>query len=189
MLTTSSTLLERLRLPDQPEAWERFVRLYSPLLRQWVSRQGFREADAADLTQDVLVKLLALLPSYTRLPGVPFRNWLYRVTANQCHDFRRRRATRELPGDGGPGVLDKVETDSGADFEEVEYRRAVVHRALALIRPEFTDATWAAFERHILGGLSAPDVAAELHVTPNAVYLARHRVLTRLRLEIDGFLG
>jgi RNA polymerase sigma-70 factor, ECF subfamily len=89
MTDTSLSLLERLRRPDDQEAWARFVRLYVPLLLHWAGRHGLQPADAADLTQEVLVRLTGLLPSYQRGEGQTFRGWLLRVTQNQCHDFRR----------------------------------------------------------------------------------------------------
>jgi RNA polymerase sigma-70 factor (ECF subfamily) len=183
---TSLTLLERLRAPGETDAWNRFARLYAPLLHAWARQQGLQEADAADLTQEVLVKLMAELPRYTRREGDSFRGWLYRVTANQCRDFRRRVATRAMPGAGG---LSAVQEDSPlSEFVEVEYRRTVVNRALELIRPEFSERTWTAFTQLLIENRSAGEIARDLGVSENAVYLARHRVLTRLRREIHGFV-
>ena len=183
---TSLTLLVQLQQRTQPDAWSRFVRLYTPLLRAWAKKQGLRDADADDLTQEVLVKLVDELPRYQREAGQSFRGWLYRVTANRCADFRRRVATRPLPSADG---LSAVDTEPPlSDFEEVEYRRAVVNRGLELIREEFNERTWAVFSRLMIQGVPATEVAREAGVTENAVYLARHRVLTRLRREIDGFV-
>lgn len=184
--STSLTLLERLRQQTHPDAWTRFVQLYTPLLQTWARRQGLQDADAADLTQEVLVKLMTELPKYVRGEGQSFRGWLYRVTANQCRDFRRRVATRALPGADGLSGFDAEAPVS--DFEELEYRRALVNRGLELIRAEFNDRTWTAFTRLMIAGHSAADIARDLDITENAVYLARHRVLTRLRREIDGFV-
>jgi RNA polymerase sigma-70 factor (ECF subfamily) len=186
MLTTSPTLLAKLRQPNQPAAWERFVRLYAPLLFVWARRQGFQEADAQDLVQEVLLKLVRELPAYRQGGGQSFRGWLFRVTANQCQDFRRRRATRALPGDSGlSGVACP---SSGSDLEEAEYRRLLVRRALDIIRPDFSETAWKAFNGAIIAGRSPADVAADLQISVNAVYLARHRVLARLRQELDGLL-
>lgn len=182
---TSLTLLEQVRTPGHSEAWNRFVQLYTPLLRAWAKRNGFQDADAADLAQEVLVKLMALLPHYRKGDGQLFRGWLYRVTANQCRDFRRRVATRALPG---PNGLSAAEDEPLSEFVEDDYRRTIVNRALALIRPEFGAQTWDAFAKLMIENRPAADVARELGVSENAVYLARHRVLTRLRREIDGFL-
>jgi RNA polymerase sigma-70 factor (ECF subfamily) len=185
MLSTSATLLDQLRQANQPEAWARFVQLYSPLLLYWAARQGFREADAEDLVQEVLVKLVRELPAYEQREGQSFRGWLFRVTVNQCRDFRRRKATRALPGDEG---LSGVSAPSVAELAEAEYRRLLVRRGLELIRADFNDTTWTAFTRLTMEGRSAADVAAELNLSVNAVYLARHRVLARLRQELDGLL-
>jgi len=185
MLTTSPTLLNRLRQPSQPEAWARFVHLYTPLLLCWARRQGFQEADAQDLVQEVLVKLVRELPTYERGKGQSFRGWLFRVTVNQCRDFRRRKATRALPG---PDGLSAVSDDSLSELEETEYRQLLVRRGLEVIRPDFSESTWTAFTRVMVEGRSPADVAAELNLSVNAVFLARNRVLTRLRQELDGLL-
>jgi RNA polymerase sigma-70 factor (ECF subfamily) len=95
--STSLTLLEQLRQRTHPDAWTRFVQLYTPLLRSWARRQGLQESDADDLTQEVLVKLMDELPKYVRGEGQSFRGWLYRVTANQYRDYRRRRAPAHFP--------------------------------------------------------------------------------------------
>jgi RNA polymerase sigma-70 factor (ECF subfamily) len=160
MLTTSPTLLNRLRQQNDPEAWERFVRLYTPLLLVWTRRQGFQEADAHDLVQEVLLKLVRELPKYQRGDGQSFRGWLFRVTANQCADFRRRKATRVLPGAGG---LSRVSDDSSIrELEEAEYRRLLVRRGLDLVRPDFSATTWDAFVGLMLEGRHAAEVAARL---------------------------
>jgi RNA polymerase sigma-70 factor (ECF subfamily) len=186
MLTTSPTLLNRLRQPDQPRAWEWFVHLYTPLLLVWARRQGLQEADAEDVVQEILVKLVRELPTYERREGQSFRGWLFRVSVNQCRDYRRRKATRELPGDAGLAAVS--EPSPVSELEEREYRRLLVHRGMQLVRPDFDDKTWTAFVEVTVKGRPAAAVAAELNVTKNAVFLARHRVLKRLREQLDGLL-
>jgi len=184
MVTTSTNLLDRLQQPDQPQAWERFVHLYTPLLLVWAKRQGLQ--DVEDLVQEVLVKLLRELPKYRRQAAGSFRAWLRQVTVNQCEDFRRRKATRPLPGADG---LDRVAEDtSEVDLGNTEIQLLLVSRALELIRVDFGEQTWAAFTKVMLKGRSAADTAAELGMTINAVFMARNRVLTRLRQEVHGMM-
>jgi RNA polymerase sigma-70 factor (ECF subfamily) len=186
MHTTSLTLLDAVKAqPDSPE-WGRFVRLYRPLLEAWAARNGFQPADAADLAQDILVKLLSALPSYQRQAGGSFRSWLFRLATNAGHDHRRRVATRKLPaGEGLSGVEDESPL---AEMEEVEYRRELSRRALATVRGDFSEQTMAAFTRTKVDGRPAAEVAGELGMTANAVYVAVNRVMTRLRQELDGLL-
>jgi RNA polymerase sigma-70 factor (ECF subfamily) len=185
VLTTSTTLLERLR-DNTTGAWEQFVRLYQPLLLVWARRQGLQEADALELTQEVLVKLLQLLPTYQRGAGQSFRGWLYRVTTNQCMDFRRRRrATLPLP----PAEdLAAVDPPTLIELEEAEYRRLLVRRTLEVIRGDFNEPTWAAFLGVRVEGRPTREVALQLGISANAVYLACHRVLTRIKEELSGLL-
>jgi RNA polymerase sigma-70 factor (ECF subfamily) len=180
---TSVSLLDQLRGPDRAAAWPRFVRLYTPLLLHWAVRQGFQPADAADLVQEVFVKLLSALSEFERQREGSFRAWLRRIVVNQSRDFRRRRATRLFPGDDG---LSGYEDDPPAD--DADDRLRLVRRGLEVVRPDFSDSTWAAFAGVMIDSRPAGNVAAELGISENAVYLARHRVLTRLRQELDGLL-
>ena len=187
MPETSLTLLDRLRQPDQPDAWNRFARLYAPLLLEWATAQGLQNADAEDLVQTVLVKLIGQLPTYDKHAGQTFRGWLFTVCRNECHNFRTRRATRPLPGTD-EALTTVPAPQLGDDPDEAEYRRALFHRALQVVRVDFSPAVWTAFTRVALDGVAADSVAAELGVTANAVYLARNRVLTRVRGELAGLL-
>ena len=83
---------------------------------------------------------------------------------------------------------DIVEEEPTHDLEEADYRRWLVRRTLELIRADFSKATWDAFNRFVLEGQPAATVAASLGISANAVYLARNRVLTRLRQELAGLL-
>jgi RNA polymerase sigma-70 factor (ECF subfamily) len=186
MPTTSLTLLDRLRQPGHADAWDRFVRLYTPLLLHWAQRQGLHLADAEDLTQAVLVKVIRLLPSYERRNSQTFRGWLFTICRNECRDFRTRRATRPLPSAEGLDVA--VAPPRADDPDEAEYSRRVVVRALELVRADFTPDVWAAFTGFAFDGRPAAEVAYALNTTANAVYQARYRVLRRLRDELGGLL-
>lgn len=182
---TSLTLLNQLQRPHNGAAWERFVSLYAPLLRGWARARARDAASADDLVQTVFLKLQTALPKYLREDGKAFRSWLWTVTQNAARDFARGRATGALPtADGLTDVID----DPPPDFDELEHRRFVVNRALALVRPEISAQTWAAFAGVMLHNRPAAEVAAELGVTANAVFLAQNRVLARLRREVDGLL-
>lgn len=185
MPDTSLTLIERLKRSDE-SAWERFVRLYAPLLLHWARRAGFQNADAEDLVQVVLVTVIRRLGKYERRADGSFRGWLFTVARNEARDFRTRRATGPLPTSAGIETVPAAPPDAAPD--EAEYRRAVAHRALELVRCDFEPQTWSAFVAFVLNGRPAADVARELGTTPNAVYLARNRVLTRVRAELTGLL-
>jgi RNA polymerase sigma-70 factor (ECF subfamily) len=187
--STSLSLLERLKSSQdavRDPAWCRFVFLYTPLLMRWAQKQGFQEAEAADLTQDAFIKLMSSLPHYTRQPGSSFRGWLMTLLRNLGHDYRRRRSTREWAS--ATPLEDQVGHDPWVDIEESEFRQWLLHRGLNLIRDEFSEQTWRAFEGVVVHSRTAQAVGQELGMSPNAVYLARHRVLARLREELKCFV-
>lgn len=188
MDTTSITLLEQLRGSNRATAWVRFDTLYRPILHRWAERRGFQPADAADLVQNVFVKLMYEMPRYEKVEGRSFRAWLAQLLTNAGHDYRRRKATRALPdGDG----LAEVGADDGnpvEELEEADFRQQLLRRGLDVVRPDFNDQTWTAFYGVVIEERPASAVAVELGLSENAVYLARHRVLTRLRQEVESFL-
>jgi RNA polymerase sigma-70 factor (ECF subfamily) len=186
MESTSISLLERLRQPDPGRAWERFVELYTPLLLNWARRHGLQHQDAADLVQEVFVVLVQKLPEFTYDRDKSFRNWLRTVLVNKWRDRCRRQA---LPTTAGEEILAGVPDPDDPDASwEVEHRRQLLRRTLELMRPQFTSTTWKACWEFAAEGRPAAAVAAELGISENAVYIAKSRVLRRLRQELEGLL-
>lgn len=176
MHTTPISLLQQLRDPAKPEVWRRFVCLYEPLIYRWAGRLGLQEADRADLVQEVLMGLLRALPNFEHDGRHSFRAWLHTVAVNKWKDFRRKRIPSPLSADDSRWAA-LADGDVAAGFAEADYRGYVARQALQLIRAEFQSATWRAFWSAIVDERPAADVAQELGITANAVYLACGRVL------------
>lgn len=186
MLTTSLTLLERLRQPGDQEAWRRFVHLYTPLLYHWTKRVGMQESDASDLIQEVLTLLVRKLGAFHYDQRGSFRSWLRTVTLNKWREQQRR--TKGVPETNRDALEQVAIPDPAVAFEEKEYCQQLVARALQLLEPEFSRATWRAFQEHVVAGRDAATVAEELGLRVGTVYAAKSRVLTRLRQELHGLL-
>jgi RNA polymerase sigma-70 factor (ECF subfamily) len=187
MNTTSVSLLQRLRQPGEQAAWARFVQLYTPLLYYWVRRLGEQEQDAADLVQEVFVVLVEKLPEFTYDRHKSFRNWLRTITLNKWRARGRRRCKLPLPT-GDVNVLDLPSPEADDTFGEAEYRQHLTRRALELMHHEFQPNTWKACWEQVVTGRRAAEVAAELGMSEGAVYVAKSRVLRRLRQELAGLL-
>jgi RNA polymerase sigma-70 factor (ECF subfamily) len=186
-MDTPASLLERLRLPSDEGAWDRFVRLYTPFIFHWARQAGLQPADAADLVQGVLTTLIQRFPEFTYDRHKNFRGWLRTITLNQWRDFCRRRAVRACQGISDD--LPDVAVSGGQDsFAEAEYRTHLVARALELMQSEFQPTTWRACWEYVACGRSVAEIARELGISPNAVYMAKSRVLTRLREELKDLL-
>ncbi len=187
MTKTPSSLLERLRQPFEPEAWARFVGLYTPLIYSWARRIGLQEPDAADLVQDVFVTLLQVLPTFSYDRKQSFRKWLRTVTLNKWRKERKRPSHHMVQGPDGQPEPVAVSDDLEACWD-AEYQQHLVDQALRLMRTDFDEATWKACWEMAAAGRPAADVAAELGLTVGAVYAAKFRVLNRLRRELQGLL-
>ena len=186
-MDTPASLLERLKQPAPHDAWDRFVQLYSPFIFHWARQAGLQSADAADLVQGVLITLIQKLPEFTYDRQKSFRAWLRTITLNHWRDFCRRRAVRACQGISDD--LPEVAVSGGQDsFAEAEYRTHLVARALELMRSEFQPTTWRACWEFVACGRSVAEIARELGISANAVYMAKSRVLTRLREELKDLL-
>ncbi|MDX1967548.1 MAG: sigma-70 family RNA polymerase sigma factor [Planctomycetaceae bacterium] len=187
MDSTSVSLFRRLREPQPDAAWQRFVDLYGPLIFRWGCQKGLSATDAADLVQDVLATLLVKLPEFEYDPTRRFRGWLRTIVVNRACDLRRRNA--RLPANAADEVLAQLTVVEDVDlFLDAEYCRLLVHRALELLRSEFSSATWEAGRRQLLEGVRAGDAAQQLGLSLNAAYLAKSRLLSRLREELAGLM-
>lgn len=186
MHSTSASLLDRLRSPDNANAWERFVELYTPFLYYWANRVGLRGELATDLVQDVFAVLLTKMPQFEYDGTRRFRSWLRTVTLNKWRETRRRSARQSRAGEKID--LDELPAAGEEDLWDVEYRQHVTRRALELIQTDFEPSSWKACWEVIVAGRSASDVAAELGLSVGAVYAAKFRILARLREELADLL-
>ncbi len=185
---TRHSLILRLRDPADEVAWREFASLYEPLIYQLARRKGLQDADARDLCQDVLVTVSRAADRWDPDPSKgSFRGWLSRVTRNLLINFLTRR---EEPGTGRTSVVDLLEAQpkfdaAATDLFDVEYRRRLFQWAAEKVEQEFTPDTWQAFWRTAVGGETPAAVAQNLGVSIGAVYIARSRVLARLRKQIE----
>lgn len=181
---TRASLLLRLRDPRDEAAWAEFIDLYAPLVYGYGRKQGLQDADAADLSQEVLG---AVAGAVGRLEYDPyrgsFRNWLFTVVRRKLSNWRRSQRNR--PGGGVPEadrLLEQcpVPEEEAAEWE-AEWERRLFAWACEQIRRNVADSTWQAFWRTAIDDQPGKEVAADLGLSVAAVYLARSRILARLK--------
>jgi RNA polymerase sigma-70 factor (ECF subfamily) len=181
---TRPSLLVRLRDPHDEEAWRQFVDLYMPMIYQYARKQGLQDADAADLTQEVLRVVSGAIGRLEYDPGRgAFRNWLFTIVRHKLSNWRRSQGA-QTPGSGDTATLRLLEQSPEEEQEATwrdEWQDRVFTWACEQVRRDVSDTTWQAFWRTAIDCRPGKEVAADLGVSVAAVYLARHRVLARLK--------
>jgi RNA polymerase sigma-70 factor (ECF subfamily) len=186
---TRPTLIVKLRDPSDAAAWREFVGLYEPLVYRVARAKGLQDADARDVCQDVFRAVARAVDRWEPDPARgTFRGWLFTIARNLAVNVLSRQG-RHPRGTGDTDALimlhelPAADPDTTAEFD-AEYRRRLFRWAADQVKGEFAPRTWQAFWRTAVDTAPVADVAAELGMTAGAVYVARSRVLARLRQRI-----
>jgi RNA polymerase sigma factor (sigma-70 family) len=186
---TRASLLVRLRDPNDADAWTEFMRLYASVIYGFARKRGLQDADAADLMQEVLRSVSNAIGrlDYDPRRGT-FRGWLFSITRNKVFNFLEA-SRRHARGTGDSAAHRRLEEQPGREADEDdwdrEYDRKVFSWAANRVKKEFQPSTWQAFWMTAVDGRNATEVGGQLGLSPGAVYVAKSRVLARLREEIS----
>ncbi|MCB9917167.1 MAG: RNA polymerase sigma factor [Planctomycetes bacterium] len=188
--TRRSLFLQLERRSDA--AWQEFLSIYEGAIYRVCRSRGLQDADALDVTQDVLRAVHERIPTweYGRSHG-SFRSWLLRVARNISIDKLRERARRPVVGSGTEvDALISATVDPGSESEtlfDLEYARGCFQRAMTRVRSEVREVTWRAFEMTAVDELPPDEVASALGIAIGSVYTAKCRVVARIRKYVEVF--
>ena len=182
-----------LRLPDAADAkaWDDFVQIYAPLVYRLARRHGLQPADSDDLVQDVLSAVARSVGAWLARPDRgQFCPWLLRIAKNLAINSLTRHKHRAV-GTGDSNVahlLSQHSTNGDAACEfDLEYRRELFLWAAQRVREQIAESTWQAFWLSTVEDKSIAAVASQLNMSIGSVYIARSRVMARLREEVKQF--
>jgi RNA polymerase sigma factor (sigma-70 family) len=186
---TRASLLVQLRDGTNHAAWQEFLKLYGPVVYGFARKRGLQDADAADVMQDVMRSVSGAIArlDYDRNQGT-FRGWLFTISRNKIYNFLSARRIR--PQAAGDSSVDRIldshpDDHESADVWEMEYQRRLAALAMERIRGEFQEKSWQAFWLTAVEGLAAGDVSKQIGLSAGAIYVAKSRVLARLKEEIE----
>jgi RNA polymerase sigma factor (sigma-70 family) len=188
--STRHSLVLRLRDPRDEAAWAEFVEIYEPLIYRLARHKGLQDADAQDLCQEVFRAVAKAIERWDPDPAKGrFRAWLFRITRNLLVNFLASQR-RHVRGSGSTSVQELLEAQPAADAQaeaafRAEFQRRAFRWAAEQVKNEFTTSTWQAFWKTGVENQPIALVATELQLSPGAVYIARSRVLARLRERVE----
>jgi RNA polymerase sigma-70 factor (ECF subfamily) len=192
MASTRHSLLFRARTGDEG-AWRDLCELYRPLVAGWLRRQSVPDADLDDLVQEIFLAVVRGLPSFSHSGRRgAFRSWLRTIAYNYSCDYWKSPARRMVASgdDAARSALGLLE-DPGSPLNrywDEEHDRYVLRCLFEAVKLEFEPTTVRAFQLVALDGASGAQAAGELGISLTAVYIARSRVLRRLRALAEGLL-
>lgn len=183
---TRASLLIRLRDRSDQPAWNEFVALYGPVIYGFARKRGLQDADAADVMQDVLRSVTSAI---ARLEYDPrqgrFRGWLFTITRNKVMTLlSSRNGKARGTGDSNVQSMLSAHPDGRDGLEEdweLDYRRSLASIAMEEVQAEFSEKIWSAFWQTAVESKAVPEVGRTLGMSAGSVYVAKSRVLARVR--------
>lgn len=188
---TRPSLIVRLASGDDTSAWDAFVAIYRPMLLRLATRWGLQDADAQDLVQEVLVAVSRSIENYQPQEHVgSFRGWLAQIARHKFADLLARRK-RQAIGSGQTDVhlwlAQLPEPSATASRWDWELRRELFQWAAKIVAHSSHRQTWEAFQRTAIDGQPIDAVAKQLGISVGQVYVARSRVLSRIRRAVESW--
>lgn len=188
---TRASLILRLCDAEDTAAWTEFTEIYVPVVLRLAQRHGLQLADAEDLVQEVLSAVARSVATWTANERRgKFRAWLYRIARNHAIDFLTRRKHRAWAagGESAGYVLGSLEQQEEVTSEfNLEYRREVFRWASAQVQGTVSERTWRAFWMTSVLDQSVNEVGEQLQMSAGSVYIARSRVMKRLRALVKQY--
>jgi RNA polymerase sigma-70 factor (ECF subfamily) len=185
---TLVSVIEGVRSRD-PQRWQQFDTIYRPMLLAFLKKRGLKDSDAGDIVQDIFVKLLAKIHSYDRAKS-SFRAWLFTVAHHTLIDEARRRASRKRAADGWVLTLIAATTSDSVRMEKEWtriHRERILAHALRTIRKRVSSRAWACFEQRVLNDRPGAEIASDLGIPSNAVFVTSCRVMKQVRDFCEEF--
>lgn len=190
---TSVTLLGQLSEdPDDQSAWNRFVDHYAPKIYGWCRKRGLQDADAEDVTQNVLLKLADKMRSFVYDTKGSFRAWLKTLTQHACTDYLNARQRRTV-GSGDSAIIALLENaEARHDLEQrlgEAFDLELMDEAARRVRLRVATHTWEAFQLTAVEGWTGAAAAGKLGMKVATVFAAKCDVQKMLRQEIQRMDG
>jgi RNA polymerase sigma-70 factor, ECF subfamily len=180
---TNPSLLLRLRDVQDRQAWELFVEIYGPLIFSYCLRRKLQNSDAADVSQEVFANVSKAISTFDyQTERGRFRDWLGLITHRELIRFwKRKERVNRLQSSEGQTEVESAEDRKGWD---AHFHSELLQHAMKRIQASFEPETWSIFERVWVNGEDSSEIATSLNIRVGSVYVAKSRVLNRLRAEV-----
>jgi RNA polymerase sigma-70 factor (ECF subfamily) len=193
MLDTRITLLRRTRDLGDAQSWDEFHAIYRPLIFAYLRSWGIKEHDANDLSQVVFSWLVAILPGFEldRSRG-RFRTYLWTLARNAWISELRGKKVRDGAEEEWKlrvRQADEFQSRRLDELANLERRRNTLEAVLPRVLANTSETARKCFEGRVVLRRPAAEIAIELGISSNCVFVHASRVLKEVRrlcAEIEG---
>jgi RNA polymerase sigma factor (sigma-70 family) len=193
VLPTRRSLLDRLKRWDDQESWHDFFESYWGLLYGTARKAGLEDAEAQDVVQDTIILVAGKMGGFRYDPAVDsFKGWLLYWTRKRIALAYRKRDRNRIESaadlDEQSLNLEQLPDPAGVDLEAVweeEWARTLWEAAVARAKEQVAPKQFQMFHLYVVKEQPVTEVARVLGVTVAQVYLAKHRISTLLKRELN----
>ena len=188
-ITTSKTLIDQLKEPGNDSAWEKFYKLYSPLIFGFVRKRHFDCATAEDILQMTMCELVRYIPRFEYDPSKGrFSSFLCRIVSRMISKWLiinkpNRIFWENSISTGDVDISDPQSFQMFGEFEREE-KRVLLRHGLVRVKERVQPLTWESFYLYVLRGRSAKETAMELGISEAAVFKHKERIIACLKEEV-----
>ena len=186
---TRVSLILRVANREDVEAWRQFAEIYEPLVFRIAMVKGLQRADAEDLVQEVMSRVARSVGSWDPDPRKgSFRGWISTIARNLVIDFLRKNNRQPRTSDHSDirRLIESTPVRDEAEYFDKEYERQLFLNAAGHVRDTFSDNTWQAFWETAVRSQPIAEVAQRLAMSAGAVYVARSRVMAKLKAKVES---
>jgi len=186
---TTTQILDDLSSENE-QVWNEFNSYFYPVIFNFARKTGFSDTDAEDITQQSLLRFLKAFREgkYIKDKG-RLKSWLWGIAHNVMLDYRRHLPKERLVKGKTEetSFWDSLEDEHSQMTWNCEWRKMVLSKCLEQIASQVDPKVLRTFELYAFFGRPAEEVAQTLGITANAVYIAKTRVVAKLRELVNQF--
>lgn len=182
---TTTQILDDLKFSDNAAAWKTFTDHFYPVIFGFAKKMGLSSTDAEDAAQETIFQFFRLYRAdrFQREKG-HLSHWIFGVARNVIRDYIKKKPKEyKVPDNHDQTSFWAAVPDEKAILHtwQMQWQREILSRCLRQARNEVDEKTFRAFEMYAIAQRPVKTVCEELDMTPNAVYIAKNRVLSKMR--------
>ena len=157
-----------------------FYDAYLPLILHYGKRHSLYEHEKEELVQSVLIDIFMGNMGYDPLKS-KFSTFVSAIAKNNAIDIKRKRKIREVSFEQQSDLINTLDYDIFEKLWNAEWQEHILGKMLEELKEQIEPTTYTAFIMSVLEKHSPAEIAEQLSISENAVYVYKKRAIAKLR--------